>query len=94
MKEYEEILRKRKLPGVGQTVRSRKYGTRWRVLEKREVWQPIEDDPVTKEPRIVPGIYIAYWLMQDGVMPGVGRMMGFVYTLYDNTFETNWEVVS
>ena len=25
--------------------------------------------------------------------PGVGKMMGFLYTLYDNTFEANWEKV-
>jgi hypothetical protein len=32
--------------------------------------------------------------MKEGVAPGVGQMMGFLYTLYDNTFETNWEIVS
>jgi hypothetical protein len=23
----------------------------------------------------------------------VGKMMGYLYTLYDNTFEVNWEIV-
>ncbi len=94
MREYEEIIREKGLPEVGQTVQSKKYGTRWRVMEKREVWQTIEDDPVTKEPRMVPAIYLAYWRIKEGVPPGVGKLLGYLYTLYDNTFEANWEIVS
>jgi hypothetical protein len=48
---------------------------------------------MTGEGRMVPAIYLSYWKMREGVMPGVGRNMGFLYTLYDNTFEQNWEVV-
>lgn len=47
MKEYQEIMEKKGLPHVGQTVRSKKYGTLWRVMEKREVWENIADDPKT-----------------------------------------------
>ncbi len=94
MKDYEEIMREKKLPNVGQTVRSKKYGTSWRVLEKKEVWQTIDPDPQTGETRMVPAIYLSYWKVQDGVMPGVGKMMGFLYTLYDNTFELNWHIAS
>ena len=93
MKEFEEIMKKKRLPRVGQTVLSKKYGTRWRIMEKREAWQSIEDDPTTREPRLVPAIYLAFWKVQDGTPPGVGKMMGYLYTLYDNTFETNWEIV-
>jgi hypothetical protein len=94
MREYEEIIREKGLPEVGQIVRSKRYATLWRVMEKREVWQTIEDDPVTKEPRMVPAIYLAYWRIKEGVPPGVGKMFGYLYTLYDNTFEANWEIVS
>jgi hypothetical protein len=92
MKDYEEITREKKLPNVGQTVRSKKYGTLWRVLEKKEVWQTIDPDPKTGETRMIPAIYLSYWKVQDGVMPGVGKMMGFLYTLYDNTFQLNWDL--
>jgi hypothetical protein len=92
MKEYEEIIREKGLPSVGQTVRSKKYGTLWRIMEKREVWQTINDDPQTGEPRMIPAIYLCYWLIQEGGMPGVGRMMGYIYTLYDNTFALNWDI--
>ena len=94
MISYEEILRKKKLPQVGQVVKSKRYGTLWRIMEKREVWQNIEDDPKTGEPRLVPAIYLAFWRMKEGVPPGVGKMMGYLYTLYDTTFEPNWETVS
>jgi hypothetical protein len=35
---------------------------------------------------------VAYKL-EEGHPPGVGKMMGFTYTLYDNTFEANWEII-
>ena len=94
MKEFEEVVREKGLPEVGQTVRSKRYGTLWRIMEKREVWQTIEDDPETQAPRLVPAIYLSFWRVKEGVVPGVGKMMGFLYTLYDTTFETNWEIVS
>jgi len=94
MKEFEEIVREKGLPRVGQTVRSKKYGTLWRVMEKRELWQSISDDPKTGEPRLIPAIFLSYWKIQEGGPPGTGKMMGFTYTLYDNTFAHHWEIVS
>jgi hypothetical protein len=90
---HEELLRQKKLPEVGQTVRSKKHGTLWRVMEKREVWQDIADDPRTGQPRLVPAIYLAYWRIRKGVLPGIGKMLGYACTLYDNTFESNWDMV-
>jgi hypothetical protein len=37
--------------------------------------------------------YLAYWKVQDGVLPGIGKMFGYAYTHHDNTFEANWEIV-
>ena len=93
MDGYEEIIRQKGLPEVGQTVRSKAYGTLWRVMEKREVWQNVEPFEKTGDPHMVPAIHLTYWRQQEGVQPGVGRMLGYMYTLYDNTFEANWEVV-
>jgi hypothetical protein len=94
MKEYEEIIKEKGLPNPGQTVRNKKYGTLWRVMEKREVWRHIDPDPQTGETRMVPAIYLSFWKVQEGERPGVGKMMGFEYTLYDNTFKINWDVVN
>ena len=93
MEDFEKIMREKKLPNVGQTVRSKKHRTLWRVMEKKEVWQYIDPDPKTAEPRMIPAVYLSYWKVQEGAMPGVGKMMGFLYTLYDNTFALNWDIV-
>ncbi|MBM4128783.1 MAG: hypothetical protein FJ243_01545 [Nitrospira sp.] len=90
---HEEITWRKSLPRVGQTIRSRKDGTLWRVMEKREVWQNIEDYPETGEPRMIPAIYLSFWKIEEGAMPGVGKMVGEVYTLYDDTFKDHWEVM-
>jgi len=89
---HDEVFREKNLPNVGQIVRSKKYGTLWRVMEKREVWQHTTGSPETREPRLVPAIYLAYWRVQKGVLPGIGKMFGYAYTLHDNTFEANWEI--
>ena len=93
MERHEDVMRQKNLPRVGQTVRSRQYGTLWRVLEKREIWQTIEDDPETGTPRMLPAIYLSFWRVREGVMPGIGKMLGYAYTLHDTTFESNWEIV-
>jgi hypothetical protein len=93
MEEFEKIIREKGLPDVGQTVRSKKYGTLWRVMEKKEVWQNLEPDMKTGKARTIPAIYITYWKRQEKGVPGVGRLMGFLYTLHDNTFEQLWEIV-
>lgn len=90
---HDDIIREKKLPRVGQTVRSRKYGTLWRVMEKREVWQSIVDDPSSEKSRLTPAIYLSYWRIKKGVLPGIGKMMGYAYTIHDTTFESNWEIV-
>ena len=72
-KTFEKIMREKKLPSVGQTVRSKKHRTLWRVMEKKEVWQNIDPDPKSGETRMVPAIYLSYWKVQEGAMPGVGR---------------------
>jgi len=93
LETHKQVIQEKKLPRVGQTVRSKKYGTLWRVMEKREVWQNTADDPETGNPRMVPAIYLSYWRVRKGVMPGIGKMLGYAYTLHDNTFEANWEVM-
>jgi hypothetical protein len=94
MKEFEKVVKEKGLPSVGQEVRSKKYGTIWRVLEKKEVWAHTFPDPKTGEPRMIPAIYLSFWRVKEGERPGVGRMMGFEYTLNDNTFSLNWDIVA
>ena len=90
---HADVVRKKNFPRVGQTVRSKKYGTLWRVTEKREMWVQTSDDPESGDPRLLPAIYLCYWKIQEGGIPGIGKMQGYAYTLHDNTFEANWEIV-
>jgi len=90
---HDEVFRQKILPAVGQIVRNKKYGTLWRVMEKREIWQNSAGDPKSGFPRLMPAIYLAYWRVEKGVLPGLGKMLGYSYTLHDNTFEANWEIV-
>ena len=94
MKEYDEIIRQKGLPRVGQTVRSKKFGTLWRTIKKEEIWRNIDPNPQTGESRMVPAIYLLYWKVQEEMPPGVGKLMGFEYTMYDNTFSLNWDYLS
>ncbi len=89
---HDEVFREKNLPNVGQIVRSKKYGTLWRIMEKREVWQHTAGSMESGEPNLVPAIYLAYWRIQKGVLPGIGKMLGYAYTLHDNTFKANWEI--
>ena len=91
---HNDVIRQKQLPSVGQTVRSKKYSTLWRVIEKKEVWENTSDDPETGEPRLIPAIYMVYWKMQEGARPGIGKMLGYAYTLHDTTFEANWECLN
>jgi len=82
---HDEVIREKKLPRVGQTVKSKKYDTLWRVIEKKEVWENTLDMA-----HLVPAIYLCY-RKTEGAKE---RMTAYDYTLHDNTFEANWEVVS
>ena len=90
---HDKVFTQKRLPSVGQIVRNKKYGTFWRVMEEREIWQHTANHPQSGEGGMVPAIYLAYWKVQKGVMPGIGKMIGYAYTLHDNTFESNWDVV-
>jgi hypothetical protein len=90
---HDEVFRQNKLPSVGQIVRSKMYSTLWRVMEKREIWQHTANFQLSGEDALLPAVYLAYWKVQKGVMPGIGKMIAYAYTLYDNTFESNWDIV-
>jgi hypothetical protein len=93
LETHDEVIREKHLPSVGQSVRSLKYGTLWRVIEKREVWLNTVNAADPQDYRVVPAVYLCYWRVQEGQLPGIGRMRGYAYSLHDNTFEANWQVV-
>ncbi len=92
MKHYEEILRQKEFPQTGEVVRCKESGSLWRVME-REIWQKVEEDPVTGENRLVSAIYLSFWLIQAGVPPRVGKMLGYLYNSSMEEFSQHWEVL-
>jgi hypothetical protein len=90
---HNDVIREKHLPKVGDTVHSKKYSTPWRVIEKREVWLNTSDDPPTGEYRAIPAVYLCYWRVKEGKQPGIGKMLGYAYSLHDNTFEANWKLL-
>jgi hypothetical protein len=93
MDGFEQILRRKGFPRIGTMVRCRRNNSLWRVMD-REVWRRVEHDPKTDESRVVPTFYLSFWRIETGVPPGVGQMLGYLYTLNDNSFEANWEVIT
>ncbi len=90
---HAQVVSQKRLPNVGQIVQSKDYNTLWRVMERREIWENIPDDPETGDPRMVPAIYILYWKVHERGVPGVGKMLGYAYTLHDNTFQLHWDIL-
>jgi hypothetical protein len=91
---HEEIVQQKKLPQVGQTVRSKEHGTLWKVMEKRQIYDHSAGDAVMGDFHLVPAIYLIYWKIEKGKTQGIGKLLGYSYSLHDNTFESNWEIVS
>jgi hypothetical protein len=89
---HDDIIREKKLPSVNQCVRSKKHNTVWRVIDMKKVWLKESDDPKSIEYRSTPAVYL-YYLRVKGGNPGIFKMLGFAYTLQENTFETNWELI-
>jgi hypothetical protein len=89
---HDDIIREKRLPSVNQCVRSKKHHTIWRVIGKKKVWLKTPDDPKGAECRSTPAVYL-YYLRVQGGSPGIFKMLGFTYTLQENTFEANWEVI-
>ena len=86
------IFRQNSFPKTGEVVRCRKSGALWRIME-REVWQKVEEDPLTGESRIVPFLYFSFWRIQDGVPPRVGEMLGYLCHPEEDHFAEDWEVL-
>jgi len=90
--KHDDIIREKKLPSVNQCVRSKKHNTIWRVIGKKELWLNAPDDLKGTQYRSTPAVYL-YYLRVKGGNPGIFKMLGFTYTLQENTFEANWEVI-
>jgi NhaP-type Na+/H+ or K+/H+ antiporter len=89
---FKQLREKLQLPRVGERVRSKKYGTVWKVIEEREVWlgQYGSEKKLTQP---TPAIYLRYWREEESLAPGRGKTMDYRYSIFDSSFPDNWEII-
>ncbi|MBW1743183.1 MAG: cation:proton antiporter [Deltaproteobacteria bacterium] len=94
---FKELRRKLGVPHVGEMVRSKQFGTVWKVIEQKEMWIPNEANPGRArkpEPsQLTPAIYVRYWREDTSPGPGRGRTLSCRYTQDDPSFPEHWEVL-
>ncbi|MBW1980053.1 MAG: cation:proton antiporter [Deltaproteobacteria bacterium] len=89
---FKDLREKLRLPRVGEKVRSKKYGTVWKIIEEREVWL---EPAVPPETGFVPtpALYLRYWKVEPGLEPGRGKTMEYRYSILDSSFDQHWEIL-
>ena len=89
---FKELREKLALPRVGERVASRRYGSVWKVIEEKEVWE--EDAAVSSgSARLIPAIYLRYWREASEKDPGTGKTRSYRYSQIDPSFHEHWEVL-
>ena len=88
-----KVLREQlELPRVGERVRSKRYGTIWKIIEEKEVWLNHQAG-VKDESRPTPAIYLRYWQPESSGSPGTGKTMEYRYSVLDSSFQSHWEII-
>jgi NhaP-type Na+/H+ or K+/H+ antiporter len=94
---FKDLRMKLRLPHVGERVRSKKFGTVWKVIEQKEVWTSESADPDdigdTESALLAPAIYLRYWRQDTSQGPGRGKTMSYRYRQNDPSFSDHWEVL-
>ena len=85
--KFKDLRIKHGLPRVGERVRSKQFGTVWKIIEEKEVWMEGPD------PHIIPGIFVKYWREDTTSGPGTGKTMSYRYSQNDPPFDDYWEIL-
>ncbi|MFO7555628.1 MAG: cation:proton antiporter [Desulfobacterales bacterium] len=85
--KFKDLRARHGLPRVGERVRSKQFGTVWKIIEEKEIWM----EGPNKHP--VPGIFVKYWRQDTAIGPGTGRTMSYRYSHNDPPFENFWEIL-
>jgi hypothetical protein len=92
---FKELRDRLDLPHVGERVRSKDFGTIWKIIEEKEVW--IESDldagSIGQAKGLRPAIHLRYWKEDPGAGPGKGGTMVYRYSQQDPSFHNHWEVL-
>lgn len=92
---FEDLREMFGLPRVGERVRSRRYGTVWKVIEEKETWIKKRYPSISgsQQENLVPAIQLRYWREDTSPGPGRGKTMSYRYSQEDSSFNNYWEVV-
>lgn len=92
---FKELREDLELPRVGERVRSKQYGTIWKIIEEKEIWVKSSAGTAagSKGPRQIPAIYVRYWREDTSKGPGTGKTMFYRYSQEDPAFHDHWEVL-
>ena len=94
---FKELRQQLTLPRVGERVRSKRFGTVWKVIEQKETWignSTHLDGSEKVEPRqLIPAVYVRYWREDTSPGPGRGKTLSHRYTQDDPSFTDHWEVL-
>ena len=85
---FKELREKLGLPRTGERLRSKEFGTVWKVIGEKEIW--LRD---AGSSRAVPTIRLKLWKEESGTALGTGKTMTRNYTQGDTSFERQWEIL-
>ncbi|UCG14235.1 MAG: cation:proton antiporter [Deltaproteobacteria bacterium] len=89
---FKALREKLQLPRVGERIRSKKYGTVWKIIEEKEIWLDLEETKA-QEAQPTPAIYMRFWRPDTAAGPGTGKTMEYRYSFLDVSFHANWEIL-
>ena len=92
---FKELRDKLNLPHAGESVRSKDFGTTWKIIEEKEVWIEGSQEGKTGEQarELLPAIHLRYWKEGSSDGPGKGKTMAYRYSQRDPSFHNHWEVL-
>jgi len=85
--KFKHLRLRHGLPRVGERVRSKHFGTVWKIVEEKEVWM---EGP---NKHLIPGIFVKYWREDTGSGPNSGKTMSYRYSHNDPPFDNYWEIL-
>jgi Kef-type K+ transport system membrane component KefB len=85
--KFKDLRTRHGLPRVGERVRSKQYGTVWKIIEEKEEWMEGSNK------HLIPCIFVKYWREDTSSGPGTGRTISHCYNHNDPPFENYWEIL-
>jgi hypothetical protein len=85
--KFKDLRARHGQPRVGESVRSKNFGTVWKIIEEKEIWM---EGP---NKHLIPGIFVKYWREDTASGPGTGRTISYRYSQNDPPFDNYWEIL-